>query len=52
MNDSDLEALAEAAGVQVHWEDADGKAQTVSPESLRRILPALGELGGRLEGVR
>ncbi|MBW4329272.1 4-alpha-glucanotransferase [Stakelama sp. CBK3Z-3] len=37
-----LYRLAIAAGLQIDWEDAAGKAQRVSDNSLRRILIALG----------
>lgn len=39
---SGLHELAEAVGLQVHWEDATGKPQTVSDASLIRVLGALG----------
>ncbi len=39
---SPLHRLAEAAGLQIEWESADGKPQRVSDESLRRVLAALG----------
>lgn len=42
MSDATLIALARAAGVQHIWEDADGVARTVSVESLRAVLTALG----------
>ncbi len=41
-NDEQLRTLAAAAGVAVHWIDADGQPQTVSPDVLRRILAGLG----------
>lgn len=37
-----LAALAAEAGVSVHWEDAEGRPQTVAPETLRAVLEALG----------
>ncbi|WP_315764781.1 4-alpha-glucanotransferase [Sphingomonas sp. Y38-1Y] len=42
MSDASVLALAEAAGVLVDWEDAGGKAQRVSIESLRAVLTGLG----------
>lgn len=44
-----LYALAAAAGVQRHWEDASGQAQQVSDESLRAVLSAL-EIACATEG--
>lgn len=41
MNEN-LHALAEAAGIQIHWRDVDGNDQTVSDESLRAVLAAIG----------
>jgi len=40
-NDEQLRTLAAAAGVAIHWIDADGQPQTVSPDVLRRILAGL-----------
>ena len=37
-----LHRLAHAAGLQIDWEDAAGKAQRVSDDSLRQVLAALG----------
>ena len=42
MSDDTLTALAEAAGLLVHWRDAGGVAKTVAPDSLRAILTAMG----------
>lgn len=42
MNDRTLETFAAAAGLEVNWTDAAGKAHKVSPEVLRRVLGALG----------
>ncbi|PSJ39072.1 4-alpha-glucanotransferase [Allosphingosinicella deserti] len=42
MTDQALHALADAAGLIVEWEDADGNPQTVSDANLRTILTALG----------
>ena len=39
---SDLKALATAAGLQLEWQDAAGRRQTVSDEALRAILNRLG----------
>ncbi|TFI58744.1 4-alpha-glucanotransferase [Sphingomonas parva] len=41
-DDEALLALAEAAGVQVQWNDAVGAPQVVALENVRRILTALG----------
>ena len=41
-HDQALYTLAETAGLLVHWQDAGGAARTVSPDSLRAILGALG----------
>lgn len=41
-HDTATEALARAAGVLIDWEDADGIARRVSPESLRAVLSGLG----------
>lgn len=37
-----LHALAQRAGLLVHWEDANGRAQTVSLDALRALLDAMG----------
>ena len=37
-----LHELAEAAGLMVNWEDAQGKAQVVTPAVLVRVLHAMG----------
>lgn len=42
MTDARLEELAHAAGLAVHWTDADGQAQRVTPEVLRSVLEHLG----------
>ncbi|MEZ0496477.1 4-alpha-glucanotransferase [Sphingomonas sp. IW22] len=42
MHDAATEALAQAAGILIDWEDADGVARRVSPESLRAVLSGLG----------
>jgi len=42
MSDASLLALAADAGLIVDWEDAQGRPQRVSPESLRMILSAMG----------
>jgi 4-alpha-glucanotransferase len=35
-----LEALAEAAGIEAHWIDADGHARQLSPDTLHALLDA------------
>jgi len=40
-NDERLHTLATAAGVAIHWIDADGQPQKVSADILRRILAGL-----------
>lgn len=42
MSDERLHQLAEQAGLAVHWTDANGKAQQVQPEALRKVLAGLG----------
>ncbi len=42
MNDRHLRDLAREAGIAAEWVDAAGTPQTVSPETLRRLLDALG----------
>lgn len=42
MNDEALRDLARRAGIAVEWQDYAGRPQVVSPESLRRMLAALG----------
>ncbi len=42
MTNSALNALAEAAGVSVHWENFAGEPQMVNPDALRAVLTALG----------
>lgn len=42
MSDDAVRRLAEAAGVLIDWEDADGQPQRVSVESLRAVLSGLG----------
>ncbi|MBB5699754.1 4-alpha-glucanotransferase [Sphingomonas yantingensis] len=42
MSDDAVRQLAEAAGVLIDWEDADGQPQRVSVESLRAVLSGLG----------
>lgn len=42
MTDDALEALAEAAGLAVHWRDNEGRTNTVGPETLRAVLAAMG----------
>ena len=40
-NDERLHALAAAAGVAIHWTDADGQPHKVPEDVLRRILAGL-----------
>lgn len=42
MNDEALRDLARRAGIAVEWQDYASRPHVVSPESLRRILAALG----------
>ena len=42
MSDAAVATLAEAAGILVRWEDAEGQERIVSTGSLRHILTALG----------
>lgn len=42
MHDAATEALAQAAGILIDWEDASGVQQRVTPESLRAVLTGLG----------
>lgn len=42
MSDAAVRTLADAAGILIDWEDADGRAQRVSVESLRAVLSGLG----------
>ena len=37
-----LEALAQKAGIAVHWTDANNRPQHVAPEALRKVLAGLG----------
>jgi 4-alpha-glucanotransferase len=46
MSDAALTELAEAAGLQVRWQDAAGEPKTVKPDSLRAILTAMGVATG------
>lgn len=41
-NQSVLQQLASAAGLSVHWKNYRNEAQTVAPETLIRVLAALG----------
>ena len=49
---SELRALAEAAGIEVAWQDVSGMAQTVSEDSLRAVLAALGSPAGSPQQIR
>ena len=40
--DADLRRLARSVGLMIDWEDATGKTQTTTPETLRTVLGALG----------
>ncbi len=42
MTDDRLQALAEAAGIAVQWEDVFHETRVVAPDSLRALLTALG----------
>ncbi|WP_017907150.1 4-alpha-glucanotransferase [Pseudomonas asplenii] len=42
MSDAQLEILASRAGLAVDWIDANGQAQKVRPEVLRKVLAGLG----------
>jgi 4-alpha-glucanotransferase len=42
MSDALLAELADAAGLSVDWQDANGRPQRVSPEAQRRLLESLG----------
>ncbi|MGA8276788.1 MAG: 4-alpha-glucanotransferase [Rhodanobacteraceae bacterium] len=42
MSDATLSVLAAELGVKTKWIDADGHEQTVTPESLREVIDALG----------
>lgn len=42
VSDLAVARLAQAAGITIDWEDADGAARRVSPESLRLVLTGLG----------
>ncbi|MCK8784052.1 4-alpha-glucanotransferase [Roseomonas sp. NAR14] len=52
MTDSALHALAEEAGISVEWRDVRGETHTVAPETLRRVLAALGIDADRPEEAR
>ncbi len=48
-----LHDLARAVGLQIEWEDANGRSQTVSDENIERVLSALGyEAGSEEEAAR
>jgi len=51
MSDLHLHYLARRAGVAVDWIDANGRAQQVSDENLRRILGALGHPADDVESI-
>ncbi|MBM7061890.1 4-alpha-glucanotransferase [Pseudomonas sp. UL073] len=42
MSDAQLASLAERAGLSVHWTDAHGRPQQLTPEVQRSVLEALG----------
>ncbi|HVA56242.1 MAG TPA: 4-alpha-glucanotransferase [Gammaproteobacteria bacterium] len=46
MSECSLAELATALGIQVHWTDINGRKQTVSANSLRALVAALGYPGG------
>jgi malto-oligosyltrehalose trehalohydrolase/4-alpha-glucanotransferase len=41
VSEAALFALAEAAGIITHWDDAQGQAQVLKPEVLQRVLTAM-----------
>lgn len=47
-----LAELAQAAGIAVHWRNAQGEPRTVSPDTLIALLAALGLPAGNDEQVR
>ncbi|WP_295474707.1 4-alpha-glucanotransferase [uncultured Pseudomonas sp.] len=51
MSNEQLEKLATAVGVSVHWVDANARPQTVSPEVLCNVLEALGYPAGSREAI-
>ena len=52
MSDEPLEHLACLAGVAVHWTDANGQPQKVSPQVLQRVLKELGHPADTAEAIR
>lgn len=42
MSDAKLAQLAEAAGLSLHWVDANGRPQSVAPDAQRALVEALG----------
>jgi 4-alpha-glucanotransferase len=52
MSDSELRDLARHAGIQLAWRDVSGAEKTVSAESLRGILKALGLAAETVSEVR
>ncbi|GAA5234154.1 4-alpha-glucanotransferase [Verticiella sediminum] len=50
--DDSLQALARAAGVHVHWHNARGQDQEVTPDVLRNVLGRLGLAADNPEAVR
>ncbi|HKU99645.1 MAG TPA: 4-alpha-glucanotransferase [Vineibacter sp.] len=52
MSDRALTALARAAGVLVRWRDAFGNERTVSPETQRALLSAIGLAAGTPGQIR
>jgi 4-alpha-glucanotransferase len=50
--DHSLRELARAVGLKAEWEDAHGKPQSVSPETLRAVLGALGMPAGTSAELR
>jgi 4-alpha-glucanotransferase len=51
LTDEALEALAEAAGLAVHWRDVEGRTNTVGPDTLRAVLAAMGLPAGSAGAV-
>ena len=52
MSDTALHDLAHAAGIEINWRNIDGNASTVSNDSLRAVLAAIGFPGASLSQIR
>ena len=46
MSDDALISLARKAGLEIQWRDVQGREHTVSPDTLRKVLAALGFISG------